>query len=79
MTNNKNYNNNNGLNQNLLCVPLIKIYSYLVMWGLFTFFCGGLTDICFSLVGFPVTIYANADTQKMQILKENTGRSGVYM
>jgi hypothetical protein len=26
----------------------------------------------------PVATYANADTEKMQILKENKGRSGVY-
>jgi hypothetical protein len=26
----------------------------------------------------PAVVYANADTQKMQIIKENKGRSGVY-
>jgi group I intron endonuclease len=29
--------------------------------------------------GFPAIIYVNADTQKVQILKDNKGRSGVYM
>jgi hypothetical protein len=28
---------------------------------------------------FPVIIYANADTQKLQILKENKARSGIYL
>lgn len=27
----------------------------------------------------PVKIYANADTQKLQIIKENTNKSGVYL
>ena len=27
----------------------------------------------------PIKIYPNADTQKMQILKENIGSSGVYL
>lgn len=27
---------------------------------------------------FPVTTYENADTQKLQILKENSKKSGVY-
>ena len=31
------------------------------------------------LFNFPVIIYANADTQKLQILEENKARSGVYM
>lgn len=26
----------------------------------------------------PAVVYANADTQKMQIIQENKGRSGVY-
>ena len=26
----------------------------------------------------PAVVYVNADTQKMQIIKENKGRSGVY-
>lgn len=28
---------------------------------------------------FPAVIYANADTQKLQILRENKGKCGVYM
>jgi hypothetical protein len=38
-----------------------------------------LVDIIDIKLVSPIKIYPNADTQKMQILKENMGSSGVYL
>jgi hypothetical protein len=49
------------------------LFFYLFLYS----FCTNI-DNSVLLSVFPVKIYANADIQKMQILKENKGKSGVY-
>lgn len=61
-------------------------YVYIVSWGFYLYyfseqaiaFGGQLPDNFFLFSVVPVKFYANADTYKVQILKENRSKSGIY-
>jgi len=75
--NNNKTNNNKILSSQLVINKFILITPILYLFYLLEqdFFC---EDSISLLSIIPVVIYTNADTQRIQILKENRSKSGIY-
>jgi len=60
-----------------LMMALLTVFSLFLNFLYNNFFI--IFDISFLSIVVPVKMYANADVQKLEILKENKGKSGIYL
>lgn len=69
---------NNTPRRVILFIILFGIYLFVILFGIYFFVRIEESEGLLSIF-VPIMIYSNADTNKLQILKDNKGKTGIYI